>query len=148
MRRFVAWALAVATVAGLLVGGTAARRAHAAQTRDSCAATGIPGEFDVFVSGPYTATNGGTQIQGRAAAGGDVTIQGVNVGTALTPDAARLDLIVGGDLSVLQGGAGVHNGSVSYGGTLTTAGAIGTLGIRHAAPPFDFDDQFATLREQ
>jgi choice-of-anchor A domain-containing protein len=148
MRRVGAWALAVATLAGLSVGGTTAPRAHAAQTSDSCAATGIPGEFDVFVAGRYTATSGGTQIQGRAAAGGDVTIQGVNVGTALTPDAGRLDLLVGGDLSVLQGGAGVHNGTVSYGGTLTRAGAIGTLGISQAAPPFAFDDQFGALREQ
>jgi choice-of-anchor A domain-containing protein len=144
----VAWALVVAAVASVAVGGTAAPRAHAAQTGDNCAATGIPGEFDIFVSGGYSATSGGTQIQGRAAAGGDVTIQGVNVGTALSPDPGRLDLIVGGDLSVLQGGAGVHNGSVSYGGTLTMAGAIGTLGIRRATPPFDFDDQFAALREQ
>jgi choice-of-anchor A domain-containing protein len=135
MRRWVVLALlaGVAAVPG---------RAMAAE----CAAPGVPGEFDVFVEHDYSGVN--TQVQGRAAAGGAVSIQSFNAGNALPRDPNRVDLIVGGNLAVGSNGAGVWNGGVTYGGTLTPTNWNSTLTLSHEQPPFDFGREFGTLRER
>jgi choice-of-anchor A domain-containing protein len=116
-----------------------------------CAAPGVPGQFDVFAAGAFTANSGGTTIQGRVAAGGNARVQGITLGTnpPLTPDTNRADLIVGGNLTVDGGGGSVPFGRVTYGGALTPTGTLNALGGLHQAqPPFTFADQATTLRER
>jgi choice-of-anchor A domain-containing protein len=116
-----------------------------------CAATGVPGQFDLFTAGAFTANAGGATIQGRVAAGGDARVSGITLGTnpPLAPDANRADLVVGHNLTVDGGGGSVPNGRVTYGGTLTATGTLNALGGLHdAQPPFDFAAEFTTLKER
>jgi choice-of-anchor A domain-containing protein len=116
-----------------------------------CAATGVPGQFDVFVDGDFTSNTGGVTIQGRVAAGGNANVQSITLGTnpPLTPDPSRADLVVGRNLTIGGGGGTAAQGRVTYGGTLTATGTLATLGgLHHAQPPFDFSDQMALVRER
>jgi choice-of-anchor A domain-containing protein len=116
-----------------------------------CADAGVPGQYDVFTAGAFTANTGGATIQGRVAAGGDARVSGITLGTnpPLAPDANRTDLVVGRNLTVGGGGGSVPNGRVTYDGTLTATGTLTALGGLHAAPPpFDFGAQFTALRER
>src|SRR6476661_7414841 len=141
MRRRVAFGLVLAALA-VLPG-----RAMAAD----CADLGVPAQFDVFTGGAMTANTTGTTIQGRVAAGGDARVQGITIGTnpPLTPNAYRVDLVVGRNLTVDGGGGSVPNGAVTYGGTLTPTGTLTALGGLHPGqPPFDFADEATTLSER
>jgi choice-of-anchor A domain-containing protein len=111
-----------------------------------CAASGIPGEYDVFVEHGFTGEN--AQTQGRIAAGGDVFLQSFYAGQALPRNPARVDLVAGSNLTVGQNGAGVWQGGVTYAGTLTPSTWNSTLLLRNVPPTFDFGEQFATLRER
>jgi choice-of-anchor A domain-containing protein len=116
-----------------------------------CAATGVPGQYDVFVDGAFTSDAGGATIQGRVAAGGDARVQAITLGTnpPLTPDPSRADLVVGRNLTVGGAGGTALQGRVTYGGTLTATGTLSTLGgLHHEQPPFDFSDQMALVRER
>ena len=101
-------------------------------------------------SWPATTAAGNTQVQGRVAVGGNARVAtnggGYGVGTALAKDAARVDLVVGGSLTVGSNGAQASNGSVTYGTTLsgTIATPNGTLSQKPA--PFSFADAFTDLR--
>src|SRR5512132_1021281 len=134
-------------VVGLLAAVAAVpARAMAAE----CAAPGVPGQFDIFTAGALTVSPGAS-IQGRVAAGGNAYVTSVSLGSnpPLTPNPGRADLVVGHDLTVGSGGGSVPNGRVTYGGTLTAMGTLTALGGLHQAqPPFDFADEFATLRER
>ena len=46
-----------------------------------CAAPGVPGQYQIFALNTFTANTGGTQIPGRVAAGGNVRIQSITIGT-------------------------------------------------------------------
>ena len=83
-----------------------ARRRGVANAQD-CGTLGNAKDFDVFVHGDYAVGN--TQVQGRVAVGGNARIAtggGYGVGTQLAPDPSRVDLLVGGTLTV--GGAGAQ----------------------------------------
>jgi choice-of-anchor A domain-containing protein len=135
--------LMVASAALLPTGsaGGAARgslRVSAAQ----CADLGALSGYEVFAAGSIDVTN--NQIHGAAAAAGNVRMSSYGVSTGLPADAARLDLIAGGNLSVSNAHA---NGSVRYGGTLTgaiTAPAGGT--VAHGPYPFDFAEEVARMQ--
>jgi Putative Ice-binding-like adhesive domain len=88
MRRWVVVGVLAAVVAALPGSAMAA----------DCAMPGIPGEYDAFVRNNWTGVN--TQISGRAAVGGNVSMQGANVGGGLPQNASRVDLIAGNDLAV------------------------------------------------
>ena len=107
---------------------------------------GIAQQFNVFVQHDHSVSN--TDVKGRAAAGGNVSINSYAVGVDLPPDSGRDDLIVGGDLTVGGGGAQAPHGSVTHGGALS--GAISTPNgtLTHAAPPFDINAQFSQLVSQ
>jgi choice-of-anchor A domain-containing protein len=137
------WVVAGVLLAAIAVPG----RAVAAE----CAAPGVPGQFDIFTADSFTADTGGSTIQGRVAVGGDARVQGNTFGTSppLTPDPNRADLLVGRNLELLGGGGSVPYGRVTYGGTRSGSGALTALGgIVQAPPPFDFADEFTTLRER
>jgi choice-of-anchor A domain-containing protein len=140
MRRWV-------VVAAMLALAVLPGRAVAAE----CASSGVPGQFDIFTAGSFTADTGGATIQGRVAVGGNARVQGNTFGTSppLTADPNRADLLVGGNLELLGGGGSVPYGRVTYGGTRSGSGSLTALGgIVAAQPPFDFADEFATLRER
>jgi choice-of-anchor A domain-containing protein len=111
-----------------------------------CASTGIPGQYDVFVQQGFAGKN--AQVQGRVAAGGNTAIEGFYAGASLPRNPDRVDLVAGADLTVGPGGAGVWQGGVTYKDTLTPSSWNSTLSLRQAPPPFDFGEQFATLRER
>ena len=78
-------------------------------------------------------------------------MQGITIGTnpPLTPNAYRVDLVVGRNLTVDGGGGSVPNGAVTYGGTLTPTGTLTALGGLHPGqPPFDFAAEATTLSER
>ena len=83
----------------------------------------MPGRYQIFALNTFTANTGGTQIPGRVAAGGNVGIASITIGTEppLTPNMSRTDLAVGGNLTV-GGGGGQMPGRVTYAGTLTASG--------------------------
>src|SRR4051794_40972074 len=149
-----------------------------------CAAAGVPGQYDVFVGGGFTANTGGATIQGRVAARGGARGPGGTNRThppptppphprhppapgqppghggggggpppattpPLTPDANRVDLVAGRNLTVDGGGGSIPYGRGTYGGALTATGALNALGGLHQAqPPFDFVAELATVRER
>ena len=119
MQRWVV--LAVTVLAGALPGSAAAA---------DCADPGVPGQYQIFARNTFTANTGGTQIPGRVAAGGNVHIGSITIGTQppLTPDMSRTDLAVGGNLTVDSGGGQVPKGRVTYAGTLTASGTLTTYG--------------------
>jgi choice-of-anchor A domain-containing protein len=77
---------------------------------------GIAGDFSAFVL--HDATAFSSEIQGRAAVGGNASFTNYALGDALTnSQGTRDDLIVGSNLTVTNGQ--VFNGNVVYGGTGT-----------------------------
>jgi hypothetical protein len=103
----------------------------------------VASDFVAFSLGGSQATN--TQIAGRVAAGGDVSLSNYGLGSALPFDPGRVDLIVGGNLAAANGS--VQNGGVTYAGSVS--GQVYAAGpVRQANPPFDFDEAFAVLRER
>ena len=101
---------------------------------------------------PFTANTGGRDDPGPRRGGRRRAGPGASPSAPtppLTPDINRADLVVGGNLTVDGGGGSVPNGRVTYGGTLTATGTLNALGGLHQAqPPFDFADEFTTLRER
>ena len=115
-----------------------------------CAAPGVPGQYQIFALNTFTANTGGTQIPGRVAAGGNVRIQSITIGTEppLAPDMSRTDLAVGGNLTIDGGGGQVPKGRVTYAGTVTASGTLTTYGgLVPGATGIDFAKEFKTLRD-
>jgi choice-of-anchor A domain-containing protein len=136
------WVVVIAVAAALAAGGAASSDPAPAQAQD-CGGLGDASDFVAFAHGNFSATN--TQIAGRVAAGADVSLSGYGLGSALTFDPSRVDLIVGRDLTASNGS--VQNGGVTYGRSVS--GQVYAAGpVRQADPPFSFDDAFQTLRER
>jgi len=75
-------------------------------------------DYNVFLLGNYS---GGTDVQGKVAAGGNIDMQYFSVGAGLAASDVNGVLVAGGNLSLQHGGI---FGSASYGGTLTTNGSV------------------------
>ena len=76
--------------------------------------------------------------------GGNARLTSFGVATKLPSDPTRVDLAVGGELTMQS--AGINNGSVTYGGTISPAGFTVPNGtVTKAAPPFDVDALFDGL---
>jgi choice-of-anchor A domain-containing protein len=105
---------------------------------------GNAGDFNLFVLGNATLSN--TDVQGRVAVGGDAAFSNFGIGSNLTADATRLDLIVGGTLNYQNGqifsGSGVYGvaGTISGVG-LPTAGST----LSQGASPIDFAAEAVAL---
>lgn len=126
--------------AGVLV--VVAREPAGAIAQEDCADPGFVTDYNTFVLGDHRVTN--DSVDGRMAVGRDAFVQQFGVGNRLSPDASRVDLVVGRDL-VSGGNARANNGAITYGRTLT--GQISALGsITQADPPFDFSQTFIALR--
>jgi choice-of-anchor A domain-containing protein len=97
-------------------------------------------EYNLFVQGNYTQ---GHDVQGKVAAGGDVSMTYFSVGGSLAQDNTSNVLVAGGNL-FLNSGSVYGNGS--YGG-YTTAGQNVTVhrGTLSQGTPIDFTARFAEL---
>jgi len=127
----------VLLLAGLAFAATAGGQRRTG-TRDSCEGLGGAADYSVFVREDYAAVN--TQLEGRLAAGGNVNVSNWAVGVAGSPDPGRLDMVVGGDLTV-GGNAQIPNGSATYGGSLSGSLPSPNGTVTRADPPFSFDDE-------
>jgi choice-of-anchor A domain-containing protein len=136
------WIAAAVLAAALAAGSGSAPRPAAAQA-DDCGGLGVASDFVAFAHGDFSASN--TQIAGRVAADGNVSLSSYGLGSALPYNPSRVDLIVGGDLTASNGS--VQNGGVTYGGSLF--GQVYAAGpVLQAPPPFSFDEAFQTLKER
>ena len=141
-----AWLVVAALLAAIvaLPAVSGGRDTRAVRAQEDCGALdsqGIAASFNVFVLGDHRASN--TEVQGRLGVGRDTTISSFGVGSRLTRNPARVDLVTGRDLTASN--AGANNGSVTYGRALI--GSIGAAGtVRQAAPAFVFGDVFTELR--
>ncbi len=98
--------------------------------------------YSVVTHGDFEQTN--TESDGRMVVGGNARLTNFGVATKLPVDRTRVDLAVGGDLTLSS--VGINNGSVTYGGTITPAGFTVPNGtVTRAAPPFDVDALFDGL---
>jgi choice-of-anchor A domain-containing protein len=152
-RRVARLARAAAAV-GLLAGSAASvgvvaetlAAAPAGATGSCGGSLGTAGAFNEFSIGNATRSN--SDVGGRAAYGGNVSINSFSFGTQLaTVDPTRLDLIVGGNLAVGGGGGQVMKGSATYGGALSGPGVLGHPNgtLTNAAPPFSFSTEGSNL---
>jgi choice-of-anchor A domain-containing protein len=106
--------------------------------------TGAPihlSDYNLFLLEDY---NGGHDVLGKVAAGGNITLQDFGVGAGLpTNDSSRV-LVAGGNLTLSRGGIW---GDAFYGGTYSADGSV----IHHRGSvargsPIDFAARFAELR--
>ncbi len=122
--------------------------AHRALQSATCGSDllGVAASFNVFVEHDYAAT--AVDVQGRAGAGGNVSVTSYNVGVALPPSSSRVDLMAAGNLTIGGGGAQAQNGSVTYGGALQGSITTPNGQVTLAAPPFGFAAEFTSLATQ
>lgn len=83
---------------------------------------GLAGEFNVFVLGDMAAAD--SDIEGRLAVGGNLTLNNYSVGSKLSNSlGARDDLIVGGDITLTN--TRIYNGNARSGGVASIAQTVG-----------------------
>jgi choice-of-anchor A domain-containing protein len=117
-------------------GGDTGDGARGGGTGDGCVPTCFPSVLDnVNVIALNDATADGADVEGRMYVAHDAYFPSYAIGTHMTPDPTRADLVVGNDLYF--GGGSVANGKVSYAGVLEL-GAASTLGGYHNEAIVDF----------
>lgn len=102
-------AAVLALVAALALVASAREPVRAAQEGE-CADPGFVTDYNTFVLGDHRVIN--DSVDGSMAVGRDAFIQQFGVGNKLTPDATRVDLLVGRDI-VSGGNARATNGAVT-----------------------------------
>jgi choice-of-anchor A domain-containing protein len=109
---------------------------------------GQAGAFNEFSI--QNATRSNSDVQGRAAYGGNASVNSFSFGAGLPINASRDDLIVGGNLSIGSGGGQLQSGSGIYAGTLSGPGTLGHPHgtLTHQAPPFSFATEGANLSSE
>lgn len=91
--------------------------------------------FNAVIFGDMTQTQ--SDVEGRLAVGRNATLEDYLIGSKITPDASRVDLVVGGNLTFNQGE--VRSGKTYYGGVATTQFAIFFGGLEQRPGYFPFD---------
>lgn len=96
---------------------------------------GAAGDYNAFIFDNFSAHN--SDVQGRLAAGGNVTIENYGVGDQLPPNSGDV-LVAGGDLKFTNGQ--INNGNAVVGGSATLSGVSIPDGVMYsnAALPIDF----------
>jgi choice-of-anchor A domain-containing protein len=117
-------------------GGDTGDGARGGGTGDGCVPTCFPSVLDnVNVIALNDATADGADVEGRMYVAHDAHFPSYAIGTRMTPDPERADLVVGNDLYF--GGGSVANGKISYAGVLEL-GLASTLGGYHNESIVDF----------
>lgn len=93
---------------------------------------GLAADHNLFVRGDVTLAN--SDIGGRVAAGGNVTLTSFGVGSDISASSARIDLAADGAITATN--VQVSSGSVTYGTTLTGAVATPQGVVSKAPAPF------------
>jgi choice-of-anchor A domain-containing protein len=109
----------VGLASALTVSALADRPARTAQEAECIEhPLGPVDQFTLIIHGDLVQDEeGGTDSEGRIAVGGDARLRNYGVATRWPEEPTRVDLAVGGDLSVTNVNAA--RGSVTYGGALT-----------------------------
>jgi choice-of-anchor A domain-containing protein len=99
------------------------------------------GDFNLFLLEDYS---GGHHVDGKLAAGGDITLDGLSVGGALPDDNVSNTLVAGRHLTLSSGSV---YGATWYGGTYTPTWSVNFhRGSVARGTPIDFTARFAELR--
>jgi choice-of-anchor A domain-containing protein len=99
------------------------------------------GEYTLFLLEDYT---GGHDVEGKVAAGGNITLTDFSVGHALPDSNISNALVAGGNLSLNRGGVWGH---ALYGGSYSTnTSVVYPRGSAAQGRPIDFAARFAELR--
>jgi len=101
---------------------------------------GSSADYNLFVGGDVNLV--GSDVHGRIAAGGNVTLTNYGIGNALTVNSSRVDLAAGG--SITGSAVNVHNGSVNF-GTGSVAGVSTPHGVISQADGSWIASSMATL---
>ena len=138
----------IVLVGCLVVIATSLARREAARAGEAgCADLGNAADFVVFSDGAFNSSQAsGTSINGRIAAAGDVTLDGISVSPAAGDSTPTV--IAGGDFVAgrTTGHGGTLSGGVRYGGSIDVAPNFTVDGERtHAPPPFSFVSEFGDL---
>ena len=140
----------VAALAAVLFAAVGLARLDAAPAAaaSDCASPGQAANFAVLSNGAFNESeSSGSSINGRIAAAGDVTLDGVSVNPAAGDSAPTI--LAGGNFTAgrTTGSGGTVNGGAQYGGTSNVAPNFTVNGgLTHAAPPFSFDTEFVSLK--
>ncbi|HYH97424.1 choice-of-anchor A family protein, partial [Hyalangium sp.] len=101
------------------------------------------GEYSLFLQGDYTL---GTDVEGKVAAGGNITMNHFSVGHRLADNNLSNTLVAGGNLTLTNGGVW---GDARYGGSFSAdTTVVYPRGTRAQGTPIDFAARFAELRSQ
>jgi choice-of-anchor A domain-containing protein len=99
------------------------------------------GEYNLFLTGDYTS---GTDVEGRVAVGGNVSMEHFSVGWKLPEGSSAPVLVAGGNLSLAHGGVW---GDARHGGSYTQGpGVTFVRGTVAQGSPIDFAARGAGLR--
>jgi choice-of-anchor A domain-containing protein len=101
------------------------------------------GEYNLFLEGDY---NLGTDVEGKVAAGGNITMNHFSVGHRVADNNLSNTLVAGGNLKLTNGGVW---GDARYGGTFSAdTTVVYPRGTRAQGRPIDFAARWAELRTQ
>ncbi len=136
--------LSLCVAAVLACAGTAR-----AQTPGQCNALGTAGAYNAFVFENYKGTF--SDVQGRLAVGGDLTIDHYSIGDQLPPASARVSLVVGGDVvfpngAIVQGSALIGGSGAGIGTPVRNSLQPGQTITDHTALPLDFAAEYTRLK--
>ncbi|MDC0709127.1 choice-of-anchor A family protein [Stigmatella sp. ncwal1] len=97
-------------------------------------------DYNLFLTGNYTA---GTDVEGKVAAGGNISMENFSVGWKLPDTQIAQALVAGGNLSLSNGGVW---GDAWYGGSYSGAGVTFVRGSASQGTPIDFAARGSELR--
>ncbi|KFE60901.1 choice-of-anchor A family protein [Hyalangium minutum] len=101
------------------------------------------GEYTLFLDGDY---NLGTDVEGKVAAAGNITMNNFSVGHRLPANNISNALVAGGNLKLTNGGVW---GDARYGGTFSAdTTVVYPRGTRAQGTPIDFAARWTELRTQ
>ncbi|WP_245768668.1 immunoglobulin-like domain-containing protein [Stigmatella aurantiaca] len=98
-------------------------------------------DFNVFLFEDYTL---GSDVEGRVAAGGNISMKHFSVGWELPSSDTAPVLVAGGNLSLTQGGVW---GDAAYGGTYSASNVTYVRGAPSKSTPVDFPTRSAEVRK-
>ncbi|MDC0713400.1 DUF5011 domain-containing protein [Stigmatella sp. ncwal1] len=97
-------------------------------------------DYNVFLLEDYTL---GTDVEGRVAAGGNISMTNFSVGWKLPPSDTAPVLVAGGNLTLSQGGVW---GDAAYGGTYKANNVTYVRGAPSQGSPVDFATRASQIR--